>query len=356
MESAAVTPSAERLDAGPSALERLLREAPTSFAFFQAVRLLERLHPDRAPVGQFGDPADEVVRFGAHPSIAFPASEIQRLDLDADASAPARMTVNFMGLTGPQGVLPLHYTLLAGERTHARDTALRDFFDLFNHRFISLFYRAWEKYRFMVAHERDRDDPLLRHLKDLVGVGTEELQHRLSIPDEALVYYAGLLALPSRPAVALEALLEDYFGVPAQVEQFVGGWYPLDTETQCELGDEQSSSSQLGLGAVAGDEIWDQQARVRIRLGPLARSQYDQFLPGGSALDALRALAAFFGGNQFDVEVQLVLARDEVPPCILGADDDRAAPLGWGTWLRTVPLQHDPDETILTLSDGVAYP
>ena len=32
--------------------------------------------------------------------------------------------------------------------------ALRGWFDLFNHRFIHHFYRAWDKYRFWLAHER----------------------------------------------------------------------------------------------------------------------------------------------------------------------------------------------------------
>ncbi|HEU4643834.1 MAG TPA: type VI secretion system baseplate subunit TssG [Gemmatimonadaceae bacterium] len=331
-----------------SPLERLLREDPNSFEFAQAVRVLERLRPDRDAVGGFGDPRAEVVRFGAHPSISFPASEIQTLELD-DVDAPARMTVNFIGLTGPLGVMPLNYTLLVAERARARDGAMRDFLDIFNHRITSLFYRAWEKYRFTVAHERGRDDPLLGHLRDLVGVGTGGLQHRLAVPDETLVYYSGLLAMKARPAAALEQLVQDYFDVPATVEQFVGGWYPLDEGTQCELGDESTPSSQLGLGAVAGDEIWDQQARVRVRIGPLTRRQYDDFLPDGAAHAPLRALLRFFGEDQLDFEVQLVLARDETPPCVLGDEGQGATPLGWCTWLRTAPMDRDPDETILTL-------
>ncbi|HEX6534364.1 MAG TPA: type VI secretion system baseplate subunit TssG [Gemmatimonadaceae bacterium] len=335
---------AERL----APLERMLRADPTAFEFTQAVRLLERLRPDRAPVGGFGDPRAEVARFTAHQSIAFPASEIQALEL-GDVDTPARITVNFIGLTGPLGVLPLNYTLLVAERARARDTAMRDFLDIFNHRVAALFYRAWEKYRFTVTHERGGEDPLFRHLRDLVGVGTPGLQHRLPVRDETLVFYTGLLGMRSRPAAALEQMLEDYFGVRATVEQFVGGWYPLDEGTRCELGDESTASSQLGLGAVAGDEIWDQQARVRVRLGPLARRQYDDFLPDGAAHEPLRALLRFFGEDQLDFEVQLVLARDDAPACVLGADGADASPLGWCTWLRTAPLERDPDETILTL-------
>ena len=41
-------------------------------SFFQAVRLLERLLPDRAPVGGDAPPSREVVRFLTKLSLAFP--------------------------------------------------------------------------------------------------------------------------------------------------------------------------------------------------------------------------------------------------------------------------------------------
>jgi len=150
-ESSAYTPPDR---SAAAALERVLRDEPTSFAFFQAVRVLGRLRPGRAPVGEWADPADEVVRFVVHPSLAFPPSEIQALtfgDEDrakppaerSERQVPARMTVNFLGLTGPQGVLPHVYTEYAAARARTKDTALRDFLDLFHHRVISVLFRVW---------------------------------------------------------------------------------------------------------------------------------------------------------------------------------------------------------------------
>jgi type VI secretion system protein ImpH len=328
-------------------LDAELRERATAFEFFQAVRTLERLLPHRTPVGGFGEPHDEIVRFTVHPDLAFPASEIYALDLPPDGGQ-ARLAVTFIGLTGPQGVLPYAYSELVAERVRARDTSLRAFLDLFHHRIISLFYRAWEKYRFQVSHERDRRDLLTQHLKDLIGLGVEGLQDRLGIRDEALLFYAGLLGPGQRSAAALQQLIADYFGVPATVEQFVGGWYRLTTETQCAVGLDEDASEQLGLGAVVGDEVWDPQARVRLRLGPLTRQQYDQFLPGGDAHQPLRTLTRFFSGDQLDFEVQLVLVRDEVPGCVLG-EQTPGTPLGWCTWMRSRPFRRDPDDTVLTL-------
>jgi type VI secretion system protein ImpH len=311
--------------------------------------MLERIEPERAPVGGFGDPGDEVVRFAAHTSMAFPPSEIRALKHGADE--PARMVVNFMGLTGPTGALPLHYTQLVTERTRARDTALRDFFDIFHHRMISLFYRAWARYR--GAHDTAEEieaDRIRHHLLDLMGLGTPGLSSRPELPVAPLLAYTGLLGMQARSAVALEALVGDYFGVPVEVEQFVGGWYPLDLSTQCALGDEFCESTQLGFGAVVGDEVWDQQARARIRIGPISRRQYEEFLPGAAGHVALKGLVDFFGGDQIDFEVQLVMAREEVPPCILGEPAAPAPTLGWCSWLNTSALQRDPDETILPLA------
>ncbi|HEY8258951.1 MAG TPA: type VI secretion system baseplate subunit TssG [Gemmatimonadales bacterium] len=336
----------ETVAVGQPELKAHLVEDPTSFEFFQAVRVLERLLPGREPVGMFSHPSEEVARFTVNPDIAFPASEIQSLGLDGEHQA--RMMVNFMGMTGPEGVLPYCYSLLVAERIRERDTALRDFLDIFHHRIISLFYRSWEKYRFAVSYERDQQDRLTHHLKDLVGLGEPGLQNRLGIKDDALLFYTGLLGPQQRSAAALEQLISDYFGVTAAIEQFVGGWYPLADSTECTLGDEGDPSEQLGWGAVAGEEVWDPQARVRLRLGPLTRRQYDDFLPLGGAHGALRTLTRFFCGEQFDFEVQLVLAQDEVPPVILGGAGP-GSPLGWCTWMRSQPFSRNADDTILTL-------
>lgn len=335
----------------PKLMGRLL-DVPYEFDFFQAVTLLERLRPERAAVGSFADPNDEVVRFETPSTVAFPASEIVALE-DGDGDAPARMMVNFLGLTGPQGTLPLDYSLYASNRTRVGDYALKDFFGLFEHRIISLFYRAWVKTHAAAtsAGSASADaaaasgDWLTKLLLAIVGLDTVGLLGRQPIDDESLLYYAGLIGMPSRSAVALEQLLSDYLDAPCQVEQFVGAWYPLASSAQTAVGDE---TALLGGGAVAGDEVWDQQGRIRIRIGPLTRARYDQFLPGGAMHDAVGALTRFFGNDQFDFEIQLVLARDEAPVVALGAEG-APVPLGWCTWLRTAPLDHDPDDAIFTL-------
>jgi len=140
----------------PKLLGRLL-DAPQAFDFFQAVSLLEQLRPERAPVGEFGDPGDEVVRFATPASVGFPASEIAALE-DGAEGEPARMTVNFLGLTGPQGMLPLDYSLYAANRVRAGDRAMKDFLGIFDHRIISLFYRGWTKSHAAVRFQGESAD------------------------------------------------------------------------------------------------------------------------------------------------------------------------------------------------------
>ena len=207
---------------------RRMRAEPFSFSFFQAVWLLERIDPDRAGVGRFSEPGHEVVRFGAYPSLAFPASEIQTIEWKPD---PPQMVVNFMGLTGPSGVLPHVYTELIEERGKLQDRSLRDFLDILNHRLISLFYRAWARSRFHIEPWR-----LRQCLLSLVGLGLPALENRQTVEDDSIAFYCGLFALEPRSAAALERILADYFQAPVQIVQFVGAWYRLGDDSTCVAG------------------------------------------------------------------------------------------------------------------------
>jgi type VI secretion system protein ImpH len=330
-----------------SEIESRLRDEPCAFGFFQAMRLLEKLLPDRRPVGGFGNPSSEVVRMAARPSLSFPASEIQSLRWVSD-QAPL-LEVNFLGMTGIQGPLPQWYTALVLERLSAGDASLRDFLDIFNHRCLSLFYSAWQKYRFGVAYERGDRDKFFMNLLALLGLGTPGLTGQQGVLDEALIFYSGLLAQHQRSSGALVQLLSDYFEVPIEVEQFIGAWYRLSPDNQCCMEDGECLSQKLGNGAVLGDETWDQQSRVRIKVGPLTLAQYQEFLPTGSAFKQLQALTRFYSNDEFDYEIQLILEREQVPRCNLGPEDDDAPQLGWVSWVKSEQMTRNPADTILAV-------
>src|SRR5262249_10363085 len=184
---------------------------------------------------------------------------------------PLEMVVAFLGLTGPLGVLPQHYTALLLRRIRARDYALRDFLDLFNHRTISLFYRAWEKYRLPFAYERtqlDRGrgevDLCSLCLYCLAGMGTGGLRGRLDIPDEAFLFYSGHFAHWPRSASALGSMLEDYFEIPIQILQAQGQWLNLgkaDISLMPGPAFPRGRHNQLGVDMVVGERVWDVQGK-----------------------------------------------------------------------------------------------
>lgn len=361
----------------PSVEQRLFSEG---FAFdpFQAVRLLQRLRPDLPRVGESGPPSAEPVRFRALSSLSFPASPVYDIARPAAPNSPAELVQAYLGLTGPTGVLPRHYTELLmrldRERRDPERYALRDWFDLFNHRLASLFHRAWEKYRAYLGYERSGGDPSARDpftfaLLCLVGLGQPALNGRLRVrsvrpgtesrrpetlarvDDLALVYYGGLLAHRPRSAVALEALLRDYFGLPVEVRQFQGQWLQLDPVNQTRLGD-GDGNNRLGYNALAGERVWDVQSKFRIRLGPLGYRQFRSFLPDHGpnpdrkAFFVLGHLVRYFVGPELDFDVQLLLRAGDVPDSPLPGQGEDGPALGWNVWLHSQPLTADADDAV----------
>jgi type VI secretion system protein ImpH len=331
-------------------LDERLFEYSYEYDFFQAVRLLHLILNDRPGVGRIAKPNEEPVRFQARQSLEFPASSIHFISMEKD---PPVMTLAFLGLTGIQGVLPHHYTEHILARAQAKDFTMAAFFDLFNHRIVSLFYRAWEKHRFPVrfqlAAARQATDEFTQYLFDWIGLGTERLRGRMSFRDSALLRYCGLLGQTPASASSLRSILRDYFGVEVEIEQFIGAWYALDEADQCDLASEQLNN-KLGEGAIAGDAVWDPQARFRVRLGPLKLAKFLAFLPEGKAVTELYDLVRFHVGPVLQFDLQLVLQADEVPWCRLGDETPEGPRLGWCGWLKTEIFTQDAGDAIFAMN------
>ena len=333
-------------------LDESLFASACEFDFFQAVHLLTMFGDRNGGT----DPSSPTVRFRAHNSLSFPASSIAELDRADDGSAS--MAVTFLGMTGPHSVLPVAYTELALDREAFGDRSFSDFLDIFNHRLIELFYDAWKKHHFVVRYEEtrgraSREDDFTAYLFDLIGMGTKGLRNRMPIPDLALPHYAGLLSQRPRSAEAFRVFFQHYFGVPVQVEQFVGKWHPLEPEEACSLGS-GDSSSQLGGGAVAGDAVWTLESLVRIVLGPLTSDQFREFLPDGKRFEQAACMARWLLGSTLQFEIQNLLRREEVPPCRLGDEADSAR-LGWSAWLRAEPFWFHATDAIFREEEKVSW-
>jgi len=314
-------------------IERLLREEPFDFEFFQAVRLIGLLSPEREPVGEFSAPRREILRFGASPDYTFPASQISQIDWPEGAQP--LMRVNFMGLTGPMGLLPLYYSTLVRERLRAHDTALRDFFDIFNHRAISMFYRAWEKYRYPMQYRAGGEDRHSRRVLSLLGLGTAGAGGAAGIPAASVLRIAGLLRSRARSAAGLEAALRDHTGgLPIRVVPFVSRRAPVPPDQRARLG---RGTCRLGETACLGERVLDSAGAFEIAIGPLSCEDYRRFLPGGDALDRLVRLVRFYVPDPLHFHVRLRTRDGEAPRLALAPS--AGLPLGRMSWLAPRPLE-----------------
>ena len=309
------------------------------FDFFQAVRLLEIIHTASGEhltsPAQGADPTKEIVHFRSAVKLDFPASDIAQLRRKEDfpareqPKAPAEMSVNFLGLAGCLGALDIPSTELVIQRASHKDTALKDFLDIFNHRLVSLLYRIRKHHRVGLGAATPGTDQVARYLYSLIGMETPRLKGRMHIRDRSLLYYAGILAQEPRSIAGLQRILTDYFQVEVNTTQFVGQWCDLD-ESQCTTIGESGHNQRLGRDTVVvGTRVWDQHARFEIQLGPLGLEDFESFLPTEWRFGVLCDLVRFYVKDEFEFNVRLILKAEEIPEVKLSMDPA----LSWTSWL-----------------------
>jgi type VI secretion system protein ImpH len=303
-------------------VKELLYGDPARFSFLQAVRLLEDIarydetsragvagkttRGSRAPAETMHQEQDLI--FFRH-KIRFdnPASDVEALEPGADRQ-PARMTVNIMGLAGLFGPLPQTVTQLILDELRNGYRSFAAFLDIFNHRLISLLYRANKKYRPALDSDGPQDGRMARVLYALAGLGTPNLRGRVlrqppppdpmigapnpayrdqrrAPTDRAMLAYAGLLSERYRSPIGLKRILEDHFGVSAEIEPFIGAWETIDEDDVTTIGARSGVNNRLGDSALLGHRVWNQAARFEVRIGPLDFTSFLSFLPGRSGVN-----------------------------------------------------------------------
>jgi type VI secretion system protein ImpH len=324
-----------------------LNREPYRYDFYQTLRRLECLYADKPRWGEALRPADEPIRLGQDPDLAFAPAPLA--SLETGPTGPPRLQVRLFGLLGPNGPLPIHITQYARDRLrHDGDPTLSRFLDLLHHRFLALFYRAWAQAQPHVNRDRPRHDRYSVYVGSFIGVAPTPLRDRDSVPDLARFFHAGTLVRQVRNAEGLASVLRHFFRVAVRIEQFVGHWLTLGPRERTYLG---RDGATLGAGAVVGSRVWDHQCKFRIHLGPLDLEEYEALLPAarsprqrarqpGTRLTALVDWVRFYLCFELDWDVCLCLRRDQVPPLELGA----MGQLGWTTWLGTRRAASDADD------------
>jgi type VI secretion system protein ImpH len=377
------------MEAARASLLAALEAEPWTFDFFQAVRRLEAVHRDLPRTGESGTADQDPVRFAQEPSLAFPPCTVSNYAPQANNS-PTRLFVNFLGMLGPQGPLPLHLTEFARdrERNH-RDPTIARFLDVFNHRAVSLFYRAWASAQMTVSYDRasfrsrahaesiatdpdastfvggPTEDRWSVYVASLIGLGMPSLFDRDSMPDVFKLHFSGRLVPHVRNAEGLVASVQSYFRVPTRIVEFVGQWLQLPERYYTRLGS-QRDSSVLGKAAILGQHVWDCQGKFTLVLGAMKLDDYERMLPNSDSEGRLIDWVRLYAGDEFSWEARLILLEREVPKLRLG----KKGRLGYTTWLLTTqpgdkrapehaapkPLGRDPDDLVLRphpiISDG----
>lgn len=323
-------------------LARRLRETPQQFRFFQAVRLLSLIRARTLTQGV----REGGIRFRTPANLAFPASEVLALRDGAsrddesakDEQARMEMVVGFFGLTGPSGVLPSHYTEFLQERQNQKDMAAHAFFDLFTHRALCLFYEAWKKNRLHLAEEQEGRH-LSRYLLSFVGIDPNlSEKNQDAFPLEFLAFFSGSLSQRPMAAGTLPAIANSFFNVSVRLEQFVGQWLNVPAEERSRMG---LGGCSLGRDLFPGARVWEQQTRVRLRMGPMKHAQFSTLLPGGHGAQVLARLAQTCLGQVLGCDVCLILDKDEIPKATLGKSR-----LGLDCWLHTRAVERDLDDLV----------
>jgi type VI secretion system protein ImpH len=246
---------------------KALAAQPFAFDFHQALRRVETTFRQLPRWGEAAKPRDEALRLGQDPSFDFSPSAVRGFTPPND-NTPPRLTVGFLGLFGPQGPLPLHLTEYARDRIRqAGDHTFASFVDLFHHRMLALFHRAWARSRATVNRDRPDDDRFRTYVGAAFGHGLSSQRNVDAVPDRAKLYFAGLFGLASRPPDGLRAVLNGYFGSPIEIREYMGEWLVLHEDDRFRLGHSPEVSS-LGRSTVLGRRVFSRSHKFRVVMGP----------------------------------------------------------------------------------------
>jgi type VI secretion system protein ImpH len=350
-----------------------LEAEPYAFDFFQAIRRLDCANPDKPRTGHSLRPADDPMRFGQEASMAFAPATLH--SVEKQKKRPPRLIQRFFGMLGPQGPLPLHITEYIRDRLRNEDLTLLRFLDVFHHRMVSFFYRAWARVRPTVSFDNATGDRFGEYVASVFGMGMRSLTDRDALPDLPKRHFAGLMGCQTRHAEGLLAILSGYFRLPVEIQEFIGQWIELPANCRCLLG---QSSAGLGVNTTVGSHVWDCQQKFRVTFGPLSLDDYYRMLPAGFSVDAttgevrpithagelsedgqaregerrvssgvslerLTAAVRGYAGDQLQWDLQLFLRKEELPPLGLGL----VGHLGWSSWIMRDRMQRDPGDLVL---------
>ena len=310
---------------------------PWRFDLFGALRRAERGNADKPKIGDAQTLADEFVIVAQNPYMEFPASTLEAAEVDS--AGRLRLVARFLGMFGPQGALPLATTEENYLWLRDRDDAFTRFADIFQRRFLSLFFRAWADPRPIAQNDRPETDRFRAYIGSMIGVGTPPFRDADSLSDFAKMEFAGLLAPKAKSASRLRSLIAGMFDVQVEIDEFVGLWLKFESNECTKLGDSQS---RLGADCILGASSYSVSDKFRLRVFVQNFAQYERFLPDSDLARQIGDAVFLYLGDEFDWDMELAIPAGEISAVRLG----QGVKLGWTSWMA--PNWSRTDQTIRT--------
>lgn len=281
----------------------------------------------------------------SHPTNRFQPTALTK---DETRAGAGRIAANYLGLIGPIGALPSNYTDAAIAERKRRSSSFFDFLEIFAAELREMFIDAHRKYRLSSLFQLYRTgaaNHITSSIFALMGFATPRARSKLTVNEEIPLYYAGFFANQRRTAANLELMLNDFLGLPVTVHQFQSRRLLIAEEEQTRMGLGFELNAVLGQTAVAGMSAIDRTSAIRIRIGPVGYGRYLALMPDRALYPQLVELIRLYCGPSIAFDLQIVLAKSDVPQTRL----DMHSPvgrLGWDTWALQGPAVKDSDDTV----------
>ncbi|WPY01671.1 TssG superfamily type VI secretion protein (plasmid) [Candidatus Trichorickettsia mobilis] len=264
---------------------------------------------------------------------SFPAAEIRTIKLTHNNNIEVKAIANFLGIIGPTGILPAHYTEMIIEGGKVKDRELLDFIDIFYDKIIKLFLNIIKKYDIHLGYEsyvlggKSNSIHSWLPLTNLIGVSKK-------IADKAipgfLLNYLGLLLNSSRSGYNLKIILSNYLALPVEIQQFISESITLDKRECSKLA---KINNQLGVTLYLGQKAYFYQNRIKIIIGPMNLSIYSQLVIESEVRNTLNQILDFYLGAEIKYQLFFLLLDKDKPTQL---SSNKVKLLGKNIWLKKI--------------------
>jgi type VI secretion system protein ImpH len=298
------------------------------FDLFAALRWIEAKAAP-VPLGTSLRASDDAVRLHFDVGLTFAPTSIARMEWERGLPV---LYQHVLGLFGPNGPMPLHLTEYVADRErHFKDATLARFADVFHHRIIQLFYRAWAQGE-PVAEANREAESLFTTVVDAL-TGTNALSLRAAAPElqgprrDQAHHLLGYV----RTREGLEKRLIASLGHAVHVREFRVVRDSLDVADRLHLG-RPGPASRLGEASIIGARLLLGQSSIQVDFLNLDLATFLRYQTDSEHRALAVDILTFHLGQDIGWRISLQLRQDQIPRARLG----RQGHLGQTMWLGSL--------------------